>query len=109
MPNPSRKHNFIPWATQETQDNVLDIAGGEGVYFWDSGGRRYLDFVSQIFNVNLGHGNERIIEAIKEQAQRLSAASPCLLHEGRVRLGRRLTNVMPGDLSKCFFTNSGSE
>ena len=104
-----RTHNFLPWTTQGTQDDVLDIAGGEGVYFWDGQGRKYLDFLSQLFNVNLGHGNQRIVQAIQEQAERFSAASSSLLHDGRVRLGERLADLTPGDLSKCFFTNSGSE
>ncbi len=105
----SRLHNFIPWAVQSTQDNAVDIAGGEGVYFWDSRGTRYLDMNSQVFNVNLGHGNRRVIEAIQRQAETLCAASGALMHEGRARLGERLAELTPGDLCKTFYTNSGSE
>ena len=107
--NPSRKHNFLPWTVQGTQDRVIEIDRGEGVYFWDRNGRKYLDFLSQIFNLNLGHGNRCIVEAIRQQANRLCAASPALLHEGRVRLSDELARLTPGDLSKVFFTNSGSE
>ena len=107
--NAIRKHNFIPWTTQESQDGVLEIVKGEGVYFWDSDGNKYLDFLSQIFNLNLGHGNTQIINAIQKQAAQLCAASPSLLHQGRIELGKRLTSITPGDLSKIFFTNSGSE
>lgn len=105
----ARAHNFLPWTVQNTQDNVVDIAGGEGIVFWNSKGEKYLDFVSQIFNVNLGHGNRRIIEAIKEQADRFSVANPSFMHAGRALLGERLKDVTPGNLSKSFFTNSGSE
>ena len=107
--NPGREHNFIPWSVQGTQDAVLEIERGEGVYFWDKNGRRYLDFLSQIFNLNLGHGNRKIIEAIQKQAERLCMASPTVLHPGRIELGDRLAALTPGDLSKSFFTNSGSE
>lgn len=105
----NRQHDFIPWTVQATQDNAVEIAGGEGVYFWDSQGKRYLDFLSQLFNMNLGHGNRRVIGAIQQQAERLCAASSTVVHEGREKLGARLAEITPGDLCKAFFTNSGSE
>lgn len=108
-PPSARKHNFIPWAVQKAQDDLVEIAGGEGVYFWDSKGKRYLDYLSQLFNVNLGHGNRRIIEAIQQQAEKFCAASASVMHVDRARLAERLAAITPGDLSKVFFTNSGSE
>lgn len=105
----ARAHSFQPWATQEKEDFVPVIDRAEGCYFWDAEGNRYLDFLAQIFNVNLGHGNRRVIEAIQEQAGRLSALSPTLTSEPRVRLGELLAEVTPGDLGKAFLTNSGSE
>ena len=107
--NPKRTHNFIPWAVQNTQDRVVDIDHGEGVYFWNGEGKRYLDFLSQLFNLNLGHGNQKIIQAVQDQAAKLCAASSSLMHEGRARLGDRLEEITPGDLCKTFFANSGSE
>jgi taurine--2-oxoglutarate transaminase len=104
-----RDHDFLPWTIQSTQDNALEIDHGEGVYFWDAKGNRYLDFVSQLFNVNLGHGNRRVIEAIQQQAAQLCTASPAMTHAGRAELGQRLAEITPGDLSKAFLTNSGSE
>jgi len=105
----NRAHNFFPWAIQATQDQAVEIAGGEGVYFWDSQGKRYLDFISQLFNLNLGHGNRQVIQAIQRQAATLCAASSMVKHEGRERLGEQLARTTPGDLCKAFFTNSGSE
>ena len=105
----NRAHNFFPWAIQATQDQAVEIAGGEGVYFWDSQGKRYLDFISQLFNLNLGHGNRQVIQAIQHQAATLCAASSMVRHEGRERLGEQLAEITPGDLCKAFFTNSGSE
>ncbi len=106
---PNRTHNFVPWTVQATQDQVVEIAGGQGSYFWDSSGKRYLDFLSQLFNVNLGHGNERIIAAIQQQAEKCCVASATVMHEGRAQLGDRLEQITPGNLAKSFFTNSGSE
>jgi len=105
----NRAHNFFPWAIQATQDQAVEIAGGEGVYFWDSQGKRYLDFISQLFNLNLGHGNRQMIHAIQHQAATLCAASSMVMHEGRERLGELLAEITPGDLCKAFFANSGSE
>ncbi len=59
-----RRHLLLPWTVQEREDPVLEFERGEGVYFYDRHGRRYLDFLSQLFNCNLGHGNRRVIEAI---------------------------------------------
>lgn len=105
----NRLHDFMPWSIQGTQDNAIEITRGEGVYFWDADGQRHLDFVSQLFNVNLGHANPHVIRAIQEQAGRLCTASSAVTHEGRVELGRLLAEVTPGDLCKAFYTNSGSE
>jgi 4-aminobutyrate aminotransferase-like enzyme len=100
-PAPRRAHDFIPWAIQATQDNAVEIAGGEGVYFWDSRGKRYLDLLSQLFHLNLGHGNRRVIAAIQEQADRLCPASATVMHEGRTRSGQRLAEITPGNLCKA--------
>src|SRR5207244_9888789 len=77
--------------------------------FYDDQTRPYLDFLSQLFNCNLGHGNRRVIEAIQRQAERACCISPQLLTEDRVALATTLARYTPGDLSKCFFVNSGSE
>lgn len=104
-----RQHIFIPWTVQECEDPVLEFAGAEGVYFQDRQGRRYLDFLSQLFNCNLGHGNRRVTEAIKRQAEQACCISPQLLTAERSLLSDELTALVPGDLDKCMFVNSGSE
>src|SRR6516164_8718684 len=104
-----RRHLLLPWTVQEREDPVLEFDHGEGVYFFDRQGRRYLDFLSQLFHANLGHGNRRVIEAIQRQAERASCVSPQVLTEERVALAEALARRTPGDLSKCFFVNSGSE
>lgn len=104
-----RRHLLLPWAVQEREDPVLEFERGEGVYFYDRQGRRYLDFLSQLYHCNLGHGNRRVIEAIQGQAERTCCVGPQLLTAERVQLAEALAQRAPGDLSKCFFVNSGSE
>jgi taurine--2-oxoglutarate transaminase len=104
-----RQHLFLPWTIQEREDPVLEFDHAEGVYFFDRQGRRYLDFLSQLFNCNLGHGNRRVTEAIVRQAERFCCASPQVLTEERSELAQALARRTPGDLGKCLFVNSGSE
>jgi taurine--2-oxoglutarate transaminase len=104
-----RRHLLLPWTVQEREDPVLEFDHGEGVYFFDRQGRRYLDFVSQVFHCNLGHGNRRVIEAIQRQTGRACCVSPQLLTAERIALSEALAQRTPGDLNRCFFVNSGSE
>jgi taurine--2-oxoglutarate transaminase len=104
-----RRHLLLPWTVQEREDFVLEFERGEGVYFTDRGGRRYLDFLSQLFNCNLGHGNARVVAAIQHQCEKTCCVSPQLLTEERVALAAELARRTPGDLNTCFFVNSGSE
>lgn len=104
-----RRHVLLPWTVQEREDPVLEFDRAEGVYFYDRQGRRYLDFLSQIFNCNLGHGNRRVVTAIQRQAERSCCVSPQFLSEERTALAAALARRTPGDLTKCLFVNSGSE
>ena len=85
------------------------VLRAEGVYFYDDSGKRWLDFTAQLFNVNLGHQDRRIIDAIKEQAEKLCFISPFYRNEPREELARLLAQVSPGDLNTFFFMNSGTE
>ncbi len=105
----SRRHLLLPWAVQEREDPVLAFERGDGVYFYDRQGRRYLDFLSQLFHCNLGHGNRRVVEAIRRQAERSCCASPQFVTAERAALAAELARRTPGDLNTCFFVNSGSE
>src|SRR6516225_2228863 len=104
-----RSHLLLPWAVQEREDPVLEFDHAEGMYFFDRQGRRYLDFVSQVFHCTLGHGNRRVIQAIQRQAGRACVVSPQLLTADRAALAAELARRTPGDLNRCFFVNSGSE
>ncbi|MGZ8688612.1 MAG: aminotransferase class III-fold pyridoxal phosphate-dependent enzyme, partial [Gaiellaceae bacterium] len=66
----AKQHVLYSWSVQNAI-NPIAVAGGEGRYFWDYDGKRYLDFASQLVNLSLGHQHPRMIEAIKEQAEKL--------------------------------------
>jgi taurine--2-oxoglutarate transaminase len=104
----SRKYTLYDWTAQKNADPI-PVERAEGVYFYTPDGRRYLDFNSQLMGVNIGHGNLRVAEAIAEQARTLPYISPFLAHEPRARLGRKLVELLPGDISKVFFTLGGAE
>src|SRR5712675_2352839 len=104
----AKRYVIHSWSVQDAI-SPLPVAGGEGRYFWDYDGKRYLDFASQLVNVSIGHQHPKVIAAIKEQAEQLATIGPPMATESRSRLGKLLAEVTPGDLSMSFFTNGGSE
>lgn len=104
----SKKHTFFSWSAQQAV-NPIPMVRAKGVHFWDANGKRYLDFNSQLMCVNIGHGDERVVAAIKEQADQLPYAGPSMATEVRAELGRRLAEITPGDLDVFFFTLGGAE
>jgi taurine--2-oxoglutarate transaminase len=103
-----RRHTMFEWSAQGTVDPV-PVARAKGVYFWTPEGKRFIDFNSQLMCVNIGHGDERVVRAIAEQAARLPYASPFMATEARARLGARLAEIAPGDIDVFFFTNGGAD
>jgi taurine--2-oxoglutarate transaminase len=104
----TKKHTIFEWSAQSKADPI-PVAGAKGVYFWTPEGKRYLDFNSQLMCVNIGHGDERVIKAIQEQAAKLAYANPFMATEPRARLGAKLAEITPGDIDAFFFTNGGAE
>jgi taurine--2-oxoglutarate transaminase len=104
----SKKHTIFEWSPQGTLD-PLPVARAKGVYFWTPDGKRYLDFNSQLMCVNIGHGDDRVVKAIADQAAQLLYANPFLATEPRARLGAKLAELCPGDIDVFFFTNAGAE
>jgi putrescine aminotransferase len=93
------------------RDGTLRIVRGHGIYIWDSEGRRYLDGLSGLWNVALGHGRVEIARAIGRQARELAYA-PTLLGfstEPAVRLAARISALLPAGLDHVAFTSGGSE
>src|SRR5437899_5792347 len=104
----AKRYVLHSWSVQDALDPI-PVAGAEGRYFWDYDGNRFLDFASQLVNLNIGHQPPKIVAAIKEQAERLCTIAPPFANESRSRLGRLLAEVTPGDLQMSFFTNGGAE
>jgi len=104
----AKKHTLYEWSAQSKVDPI-PVAKAKGVYFWTPDGKRFLDFNSQLMSVNIGHGDPRVINAIREQAATLAYANPFMATEPRARLGAKLAEITPGDMDTFFFTNGGAE
>jgi taurine---2-oxoglutarate transaminase len=104
----SRKHTLYEWSAQSKVDPI-PVAHAKGIYFYTPEGKRFIDFNSQLMSVNIGHGDERVINAIAEQAATLAYANPFMATEVRARLGQKLAEIAPGDIDTFFFTNGGAE
>ena len=103
-----RTHVFHSWSAQ-AQISPLPIAGASGSYFWDFEGNRYLDFTSQLVNVNIGYQHPKLVAAIQEAAARQCTIAPSWADESRSEAARLIAGLAPGDLNQVFFTNGGAE
>ena len=103
-----RSHVLHSWCAQ-AQIDPIPVAAGQGSTFWDYTGKSYLDFSSQLVNLNLGHEHPDLVAAIQHQAGRLCAIQPGVANDVRGELARLISEVAPGDLNKVFFTNGGAE
>jgi taurine--2-oxoglutarate transaminase len=100
--------NFWTWSAQKSVKPIA-IKHAEGVYFWDVKGKRYLDFNSMTMCVNIGHGNQKVIQAMCDQAKELTYAGPGMATKPRAVLGRLLTEVVPGNLNRFLYTLGGAD
>ncbi|MGW8484384.1 aminotransferase class III-fold pyridoxal phosphate-dependent enzyme [Microbacterium sp. NPDC055903] len=103
-----RGHVFHSWSAQALID-PLPVAGGQGASFWDYAGNTYLDFSSQLVNLNLGHQHPDLVSAIQEQAGRLATIQPSMANDVRGELARLISEVAPDTHAKVFFTNGGAD
>src|SRR5438309_12084636 len=103
-----RRHTIFEWSAQAAVEPI-PVERAKGIYFWTPEGKRFIDFNSQLMCVNIGHGDERVIRAINEQAAKLPYANPFMATEVRARLGAKLAEITPGDIDAFFFTNGGAE
>ena len=99
---------FHSWSAQAAIDPLV-VAGAEGAHFWDEDGNSYLDFSSQLVNVNIGHQHPKLVAAIKEQAELLCTIAPFHANAARSEAARLIAELAPGDLDMVFFTNGGAE
>jgi taurine--2-oxoglutarate transaminase len=102
------QHSFWTWSAQ-SKVSPISLKRAQGVYFWDVNDKRYLDFNSMVMCVNIGHGNERVINAIVEQARQLPFAGPPMTSRPRAVLGKLLAEITPGDLDRFLFTLGGAD
>ncbi|WP_045233955.1 aminotransferase class III-fold pyridoxal phosphate-dependent enzyme [Deinococcus pimensis] len=102
----NRDYTLFSWSVQSAA-HPIHMTGGQGVWFFDGEGNRWLDFSSQLINLNVGHQHPRVIEAIKKQVDELCFAGPGFATAPRGELGRKLAEVT--GLAKSFFTLGGAE
>ncbi|SDI81182.1 taurine---2-oxoglutarate transaminase [Frankineae bacterium MT45] len=103
-----RAHVFHSWSAQAKID-PLPIERALGVNFWDYEGKKYLDFSSQLVNVNIGYQHPKLVSAIQEQAGKLCTIAPSFANESRSEAARLISELAPGTLNQVFFTNGGAE
>src|SRR5436305_10080991 len=104
----AKRYVLYSWSVQDAI-NPIAVERAEGRYFFDYDGNRYLDFASQLVNVSIGHSHPKIVQAIKDQAEKLATIGPPMATESRSRLAKLPAEATPGDLSMSFFTNGGPE
>ena len=104
----NKTYTLSSWTAQSVW-NPISMTRAEGVYFWDADGKRYLDWSSQLINVNIGHGNPHVIKTIQEQVAKMGHAYPAIATEPRAQLGELLREIAPADLTKSFFTLGGAD
>ena len=103
-----RAHVFHSWSAQGALNPLL-VAGAEGSYVWDYDGNRFLDFSSQLVNINIGHQHPKVIAAIQAQAAKLATVAPPHANDVRGEAAKRIADLAPDGMSKVFFTNGGAD
>ena len=101
-------HTLFSWSKQKGIAPIA-IKYGEGVYLYDYDGKRYLDFSSGLMNVNIGHGNQRVTEAVMKQMQEVSYVTPSCVTKARGELGKKVASLAPKGLNRTLFTIGGAE
>src|SRR5215213_3466146 len=90
-------YTLFSWSKQKGLSPIA-VKYGEGVYLYDYDGKKYLDFSSGLMNVNIGHGNQRVTQAVTAQMQQISYVTPGCVTEVRGELGKKLAEITTGDL-----------
>ncbi|HEY6801092.1 MAG TPA: aspartate aminotransferase family protein [Agromyces sp.] len=103
-----RDHVFHSWSAQ-AQPPSLVVASGRGTRVWDHAGREYLDFSSQLVNVNIGHQHPAVVQAIREQAELITTIAPSTVNLARGEAAKRIVGHAPSGFHKVFFTNGGAD
>ena len=105
----TKEHVFFTWSAQ-SKVHPIAVKGAQGVYFWDTDGKQYLDFNSMTMCVNIGHGDERVIRAMQEQAAELPYAAPGMTTTVRALASQAVAEITPQKaLTKILFTLGGAD
>jgi adenosylmethionine-8-amino-7-oxononanoate aminotransferase len=106
----ARRHLWRHFAPAGAEDDLTVFVRGEGCELWDDRGRRYLDALSSLFCVNVGHGRDELADAAAAQARELAYATTWdTAHPRAIELAERIAGLAPGNLDRVFFTSGGSE
>src|SRR5258706_14058752 len=103
----TKKHTLFEWSAQSKVDPI-PVARAKGIYFWTPEGKPFIDFNSQLMSVNIGHGDERVIRAIAEQASVLAYANPLMPPERQARVGASIPVTTLVGMVAFFFSNGGA-
>jgi taurine--2-oxoglutarate transaminase len=103
-----RQHVIYSWKAQRGADPII-MDRAEGIYNWDTDGKRYIDFCAGLLCVNVGHGNPHVLGAMKKQMEKVTYVGTMFGTEPKARLASMISEVTPGDLDYVFFTNAGAE
>lgn len=87
----------------------LPLERGDGMYVWDVEGKKYLDFFGGILTTSVGHNRPEVVEAVKQQAEKLIHSSTLYPNEAHVNLAEKMAEIAPGRLQVSYFTPSGSD
>src|SRR4051794_41136388 len=101
-------YTLFSWSKQKGVSPIA-IKHAKGVYLYDYDGKRYLDFSSGLMNVNIGHGDQRVTDAVIKQMQEVSYVTPSCVTKVRGDLGKKLAEIAPGNLTKTLVTTGGAE
>ena len=108
----ARRHLWMHFTRLSAYDDheIPVIVRGEGCYVYDEHGNRYLDGLSSLFCVNIGHGRADVVQAGADQAKELGFFTNwSYAHPRAIELAARIAELAPGDLNRVFFTSGGSE
>ncbi len=104
-------HLIHPLYHPKAQEGALIFDRGEGIYLWDVNGNKYIDALSCLWNVNVGHGRQELADAAQKQMAQMAF---CNSYTGfsnapAIELATRLAKIAPGDLNAVFFTSGGAD
>lgn len=104
----NKEFTLFPWAVQGGF-NPIDVVDADGVYIYEKSGKAHIDFSSQLMNVNCGHKNKTINDAMKKQIDQFTYVHPSMSTAPKGELGKMLKEVAPSNMQKTFFTSGGAD